>query len=333
MNQGMPWVKVWIDLLDDSKVGRLPDEIKWRFVQILLVAGESDAEGYLVNGDEPLSVADVAWRLRVAPDLLQVDFERLQEAGLIDLDDGTWLVVNFARRQGRPQSEKRAAWRRRKRRQREREQDSTPDLPAAAPVTDDSPVTQPNVTRDSPVTPTDVPRDSSVNHAGVTPLEGEEERKKEKEGEREGEARTPHVPTPDSSSPQRHPAVKAYIDLTGRSPPSDHWQQQIADQVGEVPDDVARWTRVAQAWVGIGWNPGNVLGMLEYYLRGEIPGKDRNRGRGRHQSPANSGEGTAVLSPGARAVAGALATRARGRGGSVQPGLPVVRSPPDAEDR
>jgi len=35
---------------------------------------------------------------------------------------------------------------------------------------------------------------------------------------------------------------------------------------------------VINGWVGQGWNPGNLQGMLEYYERNEIPGDDRKNG-------------------------------------------------------
>ena len=42
------WLKLHYDMLDDWKVGTLPDSLKWRFIQCLLIAGELD-EGGLVG--------------------------------------------------------------------------------------------------------------------------------------------------------------------------------------------------------------------------------------------------------------------------------------------
>ena len=145
----MPWIKLWTDILDDPKMGRLTKPVKWRFVELCLLAGECDAEGYLVNGNEALEIRDICWRLRADASELVEDMEMLQSVGLLcQDDDGSWFVTNFSQRQGRPQHEKREQWRERKQRQREREQEGE------GPGTDEEQdVTPENVTRESPVTP------------------------------------------------------------------------------------------------------------------------------------------------------------------------------------
>lgn len=148
---GMPWIKLYTEVLDDPKLGRLNPTDKWRFLELCLVAGECDAEGYLVNGQEPMSIEDIAWRLRLSAAPFEKSLQRLQELGLVTLDDGIWSVRNFSERQGRSQSEKREAWRERKRRQREGQDESR------------------------------------VTHAGSTALE-QSRAEGEQEGEQEGEA-------------------------------------------------------------------------------------------------------------------------------------------------
>src|SRR3990167_474290 len=95
----MPWVKLYTEALDDPKLGRLPDSLKWRFVQFVMLAGECDAEGYLISGSEPMTVQDLAWRLRIDEKQLEEDTAALSLAGLIVNDDGAWLIVNFSKRQ------------------------------------------------------------------------------------------------------------------------------------------------------------------------------------------------------------------------------------------
>src|SRR3990172_8013899 len=114
----MPWVKLYTEMLDDPKIGRLTAALRWRFVELVLLAGECDAEGYLLKGDEPLTIDDIAWRLRGDPDNLKENMDRLQEAGLIENQDGVWLISKFAERQGRSQSEKRKQWREAQQRKR-----------------------------------------------------------------------------------------------------------------------------------------------------------------------------------------------------------------------
>lgn len=152
----MPWVKLWTEMLDDVKLAELTDVQKWRFVQLVLLAGECDAAGALVTGDSRMTHAQIAWKLRCDKNLLDSDIEKLVEVGLIT-DDGVVQVAKFAERQGPTQEEKRKKWAERQQKRRERA----------------------NVTRESPVT-----------HADVTPLEEEEEEEEDKEEEGEEEQET-----------------------------------------------------------------------------------------------------------------------------------------------
>jgi len=107
MNASMPWVKLYTEMLDDPKIGRLPDEKKWRFVQLVLYAGELDKEGYL-----PDNLEDAAWRLRIDLETLHKDLETLKKFNLAHQDEnGNWCITAFSKRQGRSQSEKREQWR------------------------------------------------------------------------------------------------------------------------------------------------------------------------------------------------------------------------------
>lgn len=123
----MPWVKIYTDILDDPKLGRLPELTRWRFVQLVLIAGECDAEGLLVSGDKALTEQDIAWRLRVRSPLLHRDLIKLIGVGVIEKTDQGYRVCKFAQRQGRKQSEKREMWRVRQQRRRDntKEEDVT----------------------------------------------------------------------------------------------------------------------------------------------------------------------------------------------------------------
>ena len=176
----MPWIKLYTEMLDDPKLGRLPSAVKWHFVALCLMAGECDAEGYLVNGDVALTTDEIAWRLRDKEILGSL--EVMVECGIMAQDeDGSWFVVNFSKRQGRSQSEKRRQWRERKRRQRNGERDTE------------------NVTEN-------VTRDTTGNHAGVTVLDLELE-KSRGEGEEKILAATaaPSQPTEPAPEPEKEP--------------------------------------------------------------------------------------------------------------------------------
>lgn len=61
-------------------------------------------------------------------------------------------------------------------------------------------------------------------------------------------------------SPQQHPAVLAYTDVTRRRP-----SNIIADQIVAQVTDIAKWQATVKEYVMRGWNPLNVSGMLRLY--------------------------------------------------------------------
>jgi len=271
----MPWIKLYTEMLDDPKLGRMDDAIKWRFVSLCLLAGECDANGYLVNGDSPLTVEDIAWRMREAPATIGASMEAMRGAGLLSCEDGAWCVVAFEKRQGRPQSEKRRQWRERKQRQRERSGDTTG-------------------------TTESVTRDSRVTHGVVTPLDQEGE---ERRGEGDQSAGA-DAPSPDGDSPppvddvpegeqgapttfqewsdllqasKNRPAdlVRMYEALyPGRDPPAFGYMGKVARQLGGAG-------RLAELlWQNSTRPPtGDVLA---YCLQIGKRGKDNGNGTGTH---------------------------------------------------
>lgn len=119
----LPWIKLYTEIINDDKLGFVDDQLKWRFVQLLALAGDCDAEGYLCSTSHPLSTKSIAYRLRLSCDQLQADLEVLAENDLIrfEAESGAWLIPSFARRQERPQADLRAHWRELKRQQRLRQ--------------------------------------------------------------------------------------------------------------------------------------------------------------------------------------------------------------------
>ena len=59
--------------------------------------------------------------------------------------------------------------------------------------------------------------------------------------------------------------------------PAKSWWDEVAKTVGKNEADVAFWGEIAHAWVGLGWNPTNVKGMLDCYRRRELPGARKGR--------------------------------------------------------
>lgn len=240
----MPWIKLYTDVLDDPKLGRLSDSLKWRFVQLCVFAGECDAEGYLTDDHEPLSVTDIAWRLRIPANTLQVEIDELAGVGLVQEDDGIFLVTAFSTRQGRSQSEKRARWRDRKQRQRDRERD-----------TDDT--EDRDTTRDNGTDPEDVTRDTHRD-TSVTPgpraeqsrVETEQSRDR-KEADRQTDGVTRDAAAVAAAGPSAKPsardptAVSARLKQLGIGNPK---RDQLAAIPSVTVDGIDAWWRYISSW-------------------------------------------------------------------------------------
>jgi len=87
------WIKLYIEILDDPKVGLMPDWLKWRKVQLFLVAREVNRDGLLGP------VAQLAWRLRINEDDFVGSLRTMSEIGIVAETPDGWLVVNFKKRQ------------------------------------------------------------------------------------------------------------------------------------------------------------------------------------------------------------------------------------------
>lgn len=89
--------KLWHEIIDDLKLGPLPGELKWRFVQLIVVAGLQDEGGLLPD------LPDMAFRLRLSEEQLRTDLPTLARRELVELvhtpSGDRWLVTNWQKRQ------------------------------------------------------------------------------------------------------------------------------------------------------------------------------------------------------------------------------------------
>lgn len=113
------YLKLYYEMLDDWKILSLPESLKWRFIQCLLVAGELNEDGWLPE------LRQFASRIRpMDPQSLQADLARLASVELVELkidDDGDerWFIPKFEQRQQRSANAKRQArWRERQKEKR-----------------------------------------------------------------------------------------------------------------------------------------------------------------------------------------------------------------------
>lgn len=91
------WMKLYVEILDDPKMGRLSDRLFRRAIEIFLLTRKTceDESGLLP------SVSDMAWSFRISEAEMQADLEALAIPGIeiVFEQDGKWYVTNFAKRQ------------------------------------------------------------------------------------------------------------------------------------------------------------------------------------------------------------------------------------------
>jgi hypothetical protein len=87
------WIKLYHEILDDPKMGRMPDRLWRRTIELFLLAGELDEEGLLPE------VRDMAWRLRLDDDSLSDDLSLLETYKIVHRENNRYVVTKFADRQ------------------------------------------------------------------------------------------------------------------------------------------------------------------------------------------------------------------------------------------
>jgi len=87
------WIKLYIEILDDPKMGKLPDFLFRRAIELFLLAGENGNDGLL----QP--VQDLAWRLRISETKLTESLSALSLVGVVHETPEGWVVSNFSKRQ------------------------------------------------------------------------------------------------------------------------------------------------------------------------------------------------------------------------------------------
>jgi DnaD/phage-associated family protein len=87
------WIKLYIEILDDPKMGMMADRLFRRTIQLFLLAGDLNGSGELP------SIDDMSWRLRLRTEELETDLADLASAGIVHKSDGVWIVTKFEERQ------------------------------------------------------------------------------------------------------------------------------------------------------------------------------------------------------------------------------------------
>ena len=76
-------------ILDDPKMGNLPDHLFKMAILFFLLAGESDNNGYVIPE------SSIAWRLRMNQETVNADIEALIHHNILRRIKGNLKVLNF----------------------------------------------------------------------------------------------------------------------------------------------------------------------------------------------------------------------------------------------
>jgi len=87
------WAKVYIEVIDDHKMGTLPDSLWRRVIELILLAKKNDKDGWLPG------MIEMSWALRMSAEQLEADLEKLHQVGIVEPKEGNWYLTNFVKRQ------------------------------------------------------------------------------------------------------------------------------------------------------------------------------------------------------------------------------------------
>ena len=240
------WVKLYIEILDDPKMGRLPNHLWRRLVELILLAGRQGDDGALPP------VEEMAWSLRLSADRALEDLHSLAETGVVhEAEPGRWVVTHFKERQ-RSESLERV------RRYRERHGNGPGNAGAAGG---------------------DSPSPSDSLEEGV---QGEEPVDAPRPAPRVmGQAGLPQSP----AEAMLHPDVRVFTAATGGRIPGLSQYRAVVETVRllrlrEKLEDPALEEWLKPYWLawsgrrrldGRPYDPGNITWLTEWALNGSIP--------------------------------------------------------------
>lgn len=269
------WIKLYHELLDDPKMGMMPDKLWRRTIEIFLLAGEYDQAGLLPPLDQ------VAWRLRITKEECNDTLQELQRLEIISRnDDGQYIVTNFAKRQEASTSTERS--------KHFRQRQGKKPTPSGQNGTGQSQNSDTQAQNNETATKNETPTVLASN-------ENETERCTDTDTDTDTDSISKEIgdsPTPENQSAKKpkkasvpdSPAFKVYTGITNYYSINNHWRSRMAKEVGEQPGDLDRWGQVVEAWTGLGWFQGNVNGMLEYFRRKELPGRNGANSNGHYSN-------------------------------------------------
>ena len=113
------WAKVWIEILYDYKMASMSDHLWRRTIELVLLAKERNAEGYLPKLEE------MAFKLRTNAEILEAELNDLAGFEIAERRQDGWYLINFADRQGKMEVAERVARHRDREKKREYNESET----------------------------------------------------------------------------------------------------------------------------------------------------------------------------------------------------------------
>lgn len=238
------WIKLYHEILEDPKMGKLPDNLWRRAIELFLLAGDLDLEGELLDTE------GIAWRLRLpSNETLQEELQALRKCNIVtQLDNGNWFVAHFAKRQEAVDGAERV------RKFRERKKKQAEEAPKEEPKAD--------VTKRY----TDIDKDIEEKENRAPDFLDDVFNGQGKPVEAKG-----NIPD-DQWIQQRDKALEAFPGEWGRTVKEKELKRgEITGFVAEQGEsfDIGRWQRAISESIAHGVSPNNIARFKEVYLAGD----------------------------------------------------------------
>ncbi len=95
------WIKTYTGLLDNPKFMQLPDNTKWHYMALYLMAKNADSGGWLITEGNILTMEDLSYHLHVDLDSLQNSIDLLQNIKFMHYENNDILAItDFEEQQG-----------------------------------------------------------------------------------------------------------------------------------------------------------------------------------------------------------------------------------------
>jgi len=128
----LPWIKMWLEALDDPKLTRLSLAEKGAWWGLLQLAGKCAAGGKIVSGDVGLDMDEIADALHIKTpadrQALESMMAKMEKRGSLTWNGSVLSIVHYEERQRIPPSSRPEAVAERVRQHRERQKAARPPI-------------------------------------------------------------------------------------------------------------------------------------------------------------------------------------------------------------